>query len=272
MSPELHIYFGILAFVFGAVVGSFLNVCVHRMPREESIVNPPSHCPSCNQRIFWYDNVPLVSYAVLQGRCRHCRARISPRYVLVELLTAVLFLIVWGKFTGWLIPLYWIVVAGLLVATFIDLEHYIIPNEITYGGIVLGLALSPINPVLRAEHSVFGAMLQSVFGMVIGGGLLLGIAWIGGKVFKKEAMGMGDVKLLAAIGAFMGWQATLFTLFISSVVGAVVGLTLVLAQRKGWQSRLPYGPYIALGALIWMLCGTALVDWYLAFLKGTPSL
>jgi len=271
VSPELHVYLGVLAFVFGAVVGSFLNVCVHRLPREESIVEPPSHCPHCNQRIYWYDNVPLVSYVALQGRCRHCRKRISPRYFVMELLTAMLFLLVWVSFDEWLIPIYWVIVAGLLVATFIDFEHYIIPNGLTIGGTALGLVLSILYPPLQRADTVAAAGLQSLLGVIVGGLLLLVIALVGEKIFKKEAMGMGDVKLMAAIGAFMGWQATLFTLFVSSILGGIVGLALVLIRRKGWQSRLPYGPYIAFAAMIWLFCGPAIVKWYFTFLTGEPS-
>lgn len=269
MNEGLKLYLDFIVFVLGAVVGSFLNVCVHRMPREQSVVRPPSHCPHCNERIRWRDNIPLVSYPLLRGRCRHCGGRISPRYFLVELLTATLFLLVWLRFDGWVAPIYWLLVAGLIVATFIDFEHYIIPNEITYGGIVLGLLLSPLNVPLRVGGSAANALLQSFIGVIVGGVTLLVVALLGEKIFKKEAMGMGDVKLLAAIGAFLGWEATLFTVFVSSVVGGVFGLILVFVNRKGWQSRIPYGPYIAVGALVWIFGGPEIIDWYVSlFNKG----
>ena len=268
-----------MVFVFGAVVGSFLNVCVHRMPHGESIVLPPSHCPHCHERIHWTDNIPLVSYVALRGKCRYCGAPISPRYVLIEFLTAMLFLLIWLKLTPWQhppphgidfvkVPIYWLVIAGLIVATFIDFEHYIIPNEITLGGIVLGLVLSAIHPQLMDTSSILIGLWRSLLGVIVGGVTLLVIAIVGEKIFKKEAMGMGDVKLIAAIGAFLGWQATLFTIFVSSLFGGVIGLILVLTTKKGWQSRIPYGPYIALGALIWMFCGDEIMNWYWSFIRG----
>jgi leader peptidase (prepilin peptidase)/N-methyltransferase len=275
----LYLYIDFVVFVFGAVVGSFLNVCIHRMPNEESIVSPPSHCPQCGQRIRWTDNIPLISFVALRGKCRHCGASISPRYVLVEFLTAILFLWVWLKLTPWEhpplsgidfinVPIYWLLIAGLIVATFIDFEHYIIPNEITLGGIVVGLALSGIHPRLMDTSSNLIALWRSFLGIIVGGATLLAIAIVGEKIFKKEAMGMGDVKLIAAIGAFLGWQATLFTIFVSSLFGGVVGLILVLGSKKGWQSRIPYGPYIALGALVWMLYGREFMNWYWNFIQG----
>ena len=269
MSAGLKLYLDFVVFVFGAVVGSFLNVCVHRMPREQSVVSPASHCPHCNERIRWCDNIPLLSYLFLRGRCRHCGGRITPRYFIVELLTASLFLLVWLKFDGWKPPIYWLLVAGLIAATFIDLEHYIIPNEITYGGIVLGLLLSVAYPPLLNVENVRAALLQSFLGVVVGGVTLLAVALAGEWVFKKEAMGMGDVKLLAAIGAFLGWEATLFTVLVSSVVGGAIGLALVLLSKKDLQSRIPYGPYIALGSLVWIFWGRDIIHWYVSlFSKG----
>ena len=290
----LRLYLDFIVFVFGAVIGSFLNVCVHRMPRDQSIVTPPSHCPHCNHHIRWIDNIPLVSYLVLRGKCRHCGASISPRYFLVELLTAVLFLLMWLKLTQWdhppvhgiyflKGPINWLVIGGLIVATFIDFEHYIIPNEITIGGIVVGLVLSAVYPPLQpvdlftswmlkfgpAGMPAWGAALfRSFTGVLVGGLTLLAVAMIGEAIFRKEAMGMGDVKLLAAIGAFFGWQSTLFTLFVSSMLGGVVGLVLVAGSKKGWHSRIPYGPYIAFGALLWMFYGREIMNWYVHFIRG----
>jgi leader peptidase (prepilin peptidase)/N-methyltransferase len=275
----LRLYLDFVVFAFGAVIGSFLNVCVHRMPLEESIVTPPSHCPHCNERIRWVDNIPLVSYLALRGKCRHCGAKISPRYFLVELLTAVLFLLMWLKLTEWdrplvhgiyflKAPIYWMVIAGLIVATFIDFEHYIIPNEITFGGLIVGLLLSAIYPPLMDADTIKLSLLRSLLGAVVGGLSLLTVALVGKLIFRKEAMGMGDVKLLAAIGAFFGWQSTLFTILVSSLLGGVVGVVLVLGRRKGWESRIPYGPYIAFGAVLWMFCGHEIVNWYLSFIRG----
>jgi len=361
VSQGLQLYLDFVVFVFGAVVGSFLNVCIHRMPREQSIVSPPSHCPNCDQQIRWRDNIPVVSFLVLRGKCRHCGARISPRYVLVELLTAVLFLAVWLRFPGWLPPIYWVLCAGLIAATFIDFEHFIIPNEITFGGVLVGFLLSVCYPPLMAwmdAPTVGQSALRSLAGILTGGLTLWGVVeagkllfgkrkvplpagtvvtiadrtlkvddevltWeevfsrdsdriiihaqklafagktlenvqaevsetelvVGGErhaldaagtieattelvVIPREAMGLGDVKLLAAIGAFLGWKATLFTVFASSVVGGVLGLLLVVVGRKDWQSRIPYGPYIALGALLWLFFGAQIVQWYVSLVKG----
>jgi len=271
VSEFLKLYLDAVVFAFGAIVGSFLNVCIHRMPRDQSIVRPPSHCPSCDRPIRWWDNIPLVSYVVLRGRCRHCQARISPRYFLVELLTAFLFLASWLKYRDESLPLaaiYWLLLAGFIAATFIDFEHYIIPNEITVGGLAAGLVISAVYPALHQAETWLGGLAWSALGAVVGGGVLLAVALLGEKIFKKEAMGMGDVKLLAAIGAFLGWQAALFSVFASSLVGGVVGLTLVLAGGKEWSSRIPYGPYIVFGAVLWMFWGPELVRWYLNFLRG----
>ena len=276
----LQLYIDFVVFTFGAVVGSFLNVCIHRMPLDQSIVTPPSHCPHCNERIRWADNIPLFSYLVLGGKCRKCSATISPRYFLVELLTAVLFLLMWLKLTVWAepaphgvyellkAPIYWMVIAGLIVATFIDFEHYIIPNEITFGGIIVGLLVSVAYPPLMDASSIPAPLVRSVLGVLVGGLTLLVVATVGELIFRKEAMGMGDVKFLAAIGAFFGWQSTLFTIFVSSLLGGVIGLILVVGSKKGWQSRIPYGPYIALGALLWMYCGNEIMKWYWGYIRG----
>lgn len=269
MSFGLRLYFDFIVFLFGACAGSFFNVCIHRMPREESIVNPPSHCPKCNQRIQWYDNIPLISFLLLRGKCRHCGTSISPRYLFIELLTASLFLAVWLKYEfQWVAPIYWVLVGGLIVSTFIDFEHYIIPNEITYGGVLVGLALSLLCPSLHEVETIGASVLRSLMGGLTGSVTLLVIAMAGEKLFKKEAMGMGDVKFIAGIGAFLGWQAALFTIFASSVVGGVIGLLLVVTSKKGWGSRIPYGPYIALAALLWIFLGRELINWYLGFLTG----
>jgi leader peptidase (prepilin peptidase)/N-methyltransferase len=264
----LRLYLDVIVFVFGAVVGSFLNVCVHRMPRDQSLATPRSHCPHCKAPIRWRDNIPLLSFILLRGRCRHCQAPISPRYFIVELLTATLFLLVWLKVDGWTGPIYWLLIAGLIVATFIDFEHYIIPNEITYGGIVAGLLLSALYPPLMEAENFRQSLARSALGVLVGGTALLAVAIVGEKIFKKEAMGMGDVKFLAAIGAFLGWEATLFTLFVSSLLGGTIGLLLVLLGKRAWQSRIPYGPYIALGAVVWIFGGREILDWYIQFLMS----
>ena len=359
MSHGLRVYLDLVAFLFGATIGSFLNVCVHRMPRGQSIVSPPSHCPHCDHPIGWRDNIPLVSYIELRGRCRHCHGAITPRYFLVELLTAALFLLVVLRFGWqWLVPIYWLLLAGLIAATFIDFEHYVIPNELTYGGVVLGFCLSILVPALQHASSRPAAALQSLLGLLCGGLILFLVGEFGklafgrlkvpvppgtvvriednaliigedrmtweeifsrpsdrirfqatvlkfqDKVFEnaavrvsettidvngtsfelaqvgpieattnlviipREAMGLGDAKLLAGIGAFLGLWAVAFVVFASSMAGGVVSLVLILARRKDWRSRIPYGPYIALGAVIWIFYGRDLVDWYMGLMRG----
>lgn len=267
-----HGFLSVLTFVWGACVGSFLNVCIYRIPRELSIIRPRSHCPNCQQLIPWHHNIPLLSFVVLRGRCRHCGQRISPRYFAVELLTAVLFLLIWLKFTpnntpsplglvpvsDWrLIPVYWLAVAGLILGAFVDLEHLIIPDRVTLGGIVAGLVLSAAVPALHNTVSVKQALFLSALGAAVGWGLLWLVGVVGTMIFRKDAMGFGDVKLLGAIGAFLGWPAVIFTIVVSSFFGSVVGLFLVLSGRKALQSRIPYGPYLALAAVLWILWGQA---------------
>lgn len=260
----------ILVVFLGACIGSFLNVCIYRIPRDESIVFPASHCPNCDKAIAWHDNIPLFSWFVLRAHCRHCKQPISPRYVLVELFVAVLFVCVWFKYGfSVLTPLYWIVMAGLVVATFIDFEHYIIPDRISLGGIALGLVLSFIFPVLHVYGVIvptlthWEGLLQSAIGVAAGAGTLWVVSVIGKMIFKKDAMGLGDVKLLGAIGAFLGWRAVIFTIIASSFIGSIVGIILIIIGNRAWQSRIPYGPYLAFAAMAWVFWGTIAWDAYL---------
>lgn len=279
------VFFTIWAFLLGACVGSFLNVCIYRIPRELSVVKPRSHCPHCQQLIPWYHNIPILSWLVLRGRCAQCGGRISPRYALVEILTGVLFLLVWLKYDGaaslhtpglvpmhaWsLVPVYWLFVSGLILGTFVDFEHLILPDRVTLGGIIAGLVLSPIIPAMHGESDWLSGLIGAGVGAGVGWGLLWLVGWIGTMIFRKEAMGFGDVKLMGAIGAFLGWKAVLFTVMASSFVGSIVGITLVVSRRKDLQSRIPFGPYLALGALIWLFWGPLLVGWYLDLV--TPNL
>ena len=345
-------FWSVTFFIFGSLTGSFLNVCIHRMPRGESVVRPPSHCPHCHYRIPALLNIPLVTWLYLRGKCANCRAPISVRYFLIELLTAILFMACWlkaGHVSVLLALAYCLIMAGLIVATFIDLEHFIIPDEITIGGIVAGFAISLLVPALHGTSSASAAVKESLLGILVGGGLIYGILRAGKLLFGKqkielepgtrivftetslklpeeeipfedlfyrdsdfisfeatrlqlgdrcyakasvrltpkqlqidgdefkpedvshmealvdrivlprEAMGFGDVKFMAAIGAFLGWPAVLFCLMMSSIIGALVGLGLIAAKKQEWSSRLPYGPYIALAAVLWIFCGPQLM-------------
>ncbi|HMJ64912.1 MAG TPA: prepilin peptidase [Candidatus Binatia bacterium] len=351
-----HFWSGVF-FVFGCITGSFLNVCIHRMPRAESIVSPPSHCPHCKYSIPWFLNIPLVTWLYLRGKCANCRAPISPRYFLVELLTGILFLCSWlvaGARSPLVALVYCVFVSGLIVATFIDFEHFIIPDEITLGGVAAGFVLSLAVPPLHGVATAKAALQSSFLGIVIGAGVIYGILRLGKILFgrekielspgsrivftetalvlpdrqilyedvfyrksdsimfearmvemvdrcyksvlirltperlhigdetlepekvphleavadrmtlPREAMGLGDVKFMAAIGAFLGWKATVFSLLVSSMIGALVGIILIVARRKDWSARIPYGPYIALAALGWIFGGNRLLEWWLS--------
>lgn len=293
--------FGAIVFTFGAVVGSFLNVCIYRIPRNLSVVRPRSFCPGCGKPIPWFRNLPILSWLLQRGRCAECGRRIRPRYVIVEALTATLFLLIWLRWPllpGTPPPLgltplpelgvvlaYWLATGGLILGTFVDFELLIIPDRVTLGGILAGLICGAAVPAL---HGVTGPCLWTAFGYglvlpawasslilsALGAGLgwtiLWGIGVLGRWAFKREAMGFGDVKLIGAIGAFLGWRAVLFVLMVSSALGAVAGLTFVAVGCKGLKSRIPFGPYLALAAVIWMLWGPALWSLYLNLLAPAP--
>lgn len=278
-------WFTAFVFLLGACMGSFLNVCVYRIPMELSVVKPRSYCPACRTPIPWYLNIPILSYALLAGRCRFCRAPIRPRYVLIEALVAVLFLLVWLQFCPTrlsvllhlapidsfaIVPVYWLVLFGLVLGTFVDFEHMIIPDRVTLGGIVAGLALSALVPELHHKSQAWAGLTTSAIGAAAGWGSLWLVAVIGRALFKKDAMGFGDVKLMGAIGAFFGWEAVLFVIAVSSLLGSIAGLSLMALGRKQLQSRIPYGPYIALAALIWMFWGTNLCNAYFSLISPYP--
>lgn len=262
-------YFSFVIFLFGACIGSFLNVCIYRIPREESVVMPRSHCPHCNHLIAWYDNIPFLSYLALRARCRHCGARISMRYFLVEGLVATLFLLVWLTYgLDARTPIYWLIVSGLVLGTFVDFEHMIIPDRVTLGGVVAGLVLSPLVPSLHRAATAWGGLKAALIGMVLGAGILFLVGVLGKLVFCRDAMGMGDVKLLGGLGALLGWRAVLFIIMTSSLLGSLVGVTMIVARRRQWQSRIPYGPYLALSAIIWILWGFHWWDLYAEWVMG----
>jgi len=353
-------FWSLVFFSFGCMVGSFLNVCIYRMPRNESVVSPPSHCPHCGYSIPWYLNVPLVTWLYLRGKCANCAAPISVRYFLVELLTGVAFFGCYFSFglqSALLALAMCVLMAGFIVATFIDLEHFIIPDEITIGGIIVGFICSFIVPQLHQASSMSQSLLRSFIGIAVGGGVVY-LILRGGKllfgrqkieqpvdskifftetclklpdhdisyeelfyrnsdaiilegkrvemidrcfletslrltpktlligdsefnteevpyieattnaiILPREAMGFGDVKFMAAIGAFLGWPAVIFALLVSAIIGAFVGVTLILAKRSEWSSRLPYGPYIALAATIWIFSSVNVQEWWTLQLK-----
>jgi leader peptidase (prepilin peptidase)/N-methyltransferase len=370
MGPEATLYFerwaqlppafwAAVFFAVGCCVGSFLNVCIHRLPLGESVVSPPSHCPHCRYSIPAWLNIPLVTWLMLRGRCRNCGAPIAMRYFLVELLTGLAFLACWLRF-GETAPatavVYSVLVAGLITASFIDLGHFIIPDEITKGGIVVGLLCSFLVPALHGQGAAAGGLILSAIGAAAGWGVIYAVVRMGKLLFgrqtvklppdalvvftedglvlpdgslpfeeifyrqsdtvvvdarrvemvdrcyadvvvrlspqrlrigedefdpasvlhleavaqrlvlPREAMGLGDVKFMAAIGAFLGWQAVLFTLFASAVLGTVGGGLTLLTRRGGGSRVIPYGPYIALAAVIWMFFGPGLVGWWLRFM------
>jgi len=281
--PNIRFYFLLFAFfstLFGACVGSFLNVCIYRIPRDESVVTPRSHCPHCNTLIPWYLNVPVASWLCLRGKCAACKGPIAFRYTLVELLTALLFLAVFMKWAApaamhmlpiphpLVVPVYWLFLAGLVLGTFVDFEHFIIPDSVTLGGMAAGPVLSALVPALHAQELWWQGLFSSLIGSAAGFGLLYAVAWIGEKAFKKEAMGFGDVKLMGAIGAFLGWKAVLFTVFASSLLGSVCGLAMIAMGGVKMQSRIPFGPYLSAAALIWVFWGPALFEAYVRLMRG----
>jgi leader peptidase (prepilin peptidase)/N-methyltransferase len=244
----------------GALIGSFLNVCIFRLPRGESIVWPGSHCPLCTHPIEFYDNIPLLSYLWLGGRCRACRAPISIRYPLVEAANALGYLIiVWSFGPSWTAIFYAMLFSALVVVTGTDLTHKMIPNVITVPGVVIGL--------LGAATVLPVGFINAVLGMAIGGGILWLLAWLSPYLFGKEGMGGGDIKLLAMIGAFLGWKPALLTIMIGSFTGSVIGISLIALRVIKRDDHIPFGPFLVLGALLSMFFAQPLLDWYQALLN-----
>ena len=247
-------------FIFGSLIGSFLNVCIHRLPLGESVVFPASRCPKCKKPLAWHDNIPFVSYIMLRAKCRSCGQRISPRYPLVEFLTALAFLACWMRWgLSYEFFMYIIFICGLIVATFVDIQHRIIPDEISLGGIMVGFVMKSVmglNPKPLAFSC--GPLVDSVLGIIVGAGII----WLAGflfdlvyfKLLKKgpvsgetTSMGMGDVKLLAAIGAFLGWQGAVMTFFLAPVLGAFIGIVNLIITK---DHTIPYGPFLSLAAVV----------------------
>jgi leader peptidase (prepilin peptidase)/N-methyltransferase len=241
----------------GLVIGSFLNVVIYRLPIGQSLVTPPSRCRKCGYSLRWFDNIPVLSWLFLRGRCRKCGVSVSWQYPLVELITGVLFLlVVWLTPMGPLVAARLILVCILIVLFGIDLEHQILPNSITLPGIVIGLLFSLVAPP---------GIKDALIGTLLGGGILYAIAYAYFLWRREEGMGMGDVKMLAMIGAFLGWKAVLVTIVLASLSGAVIGVGMMSMQKGDMKYALPFGTFLALGALAAMFVGEPLVAWYAGF-------
>jgi leader peptidase (prepilin peptidase)/N-methyltransferase len=243
-------------FLLGACLGSFANVIIYRLPNQESIVHPRSHCGACKKTIAWYDNIPILGWFILRGRCRQCGAKYSFRYPFVELLTATLFVLAF-HFVGfnWFLLEVLIFFFCLVVVSFIDIDHFILPDVFTLSGIVIGI----IGAILNPERN----FLDSILGVIMGGGFLWLIAYLYFLFRKEEGMGGGDIKLLAWIGAVLGWKAIPFVIVSSSILGSVIGILIAWKSQKGLKTVIPYGPYLALGAVLFVLGGEAIGLWYL---------
>jgi leader peptidase (prepilin peptidase)/N-methyltransferase len=278
-----YLYFTLLSVTLGACFGSFLNVCIYRIPKEIPTSKPArSFCPHCNKTIPWFYNIPLLSYIMLGGKCKFCEKKISARYFLVEGLTTILFILVWLKFDPsglprvfglapasdmFVVPVYWLMTFGLILGTFVDIEYLILPDRVTLGGIAAGLIYSALVPALHGADTILESLKSAAIGGALGWFSLWGVAIFGKMIFKKDAMGFGDVKLLGAIGTFLGWEAVLFNIFVSSLLGAIVGISFVKAGKKEMGSQIPFGPFIAIAAILWILWGPT---WWQAYMDLMP--
>lgn len=268
MDPIIFHILEVFSFCLGAVVASFLNVVIYRVPNGMSIVKPASHCPKCKTPIKWYHNIPIFAWLYLRGKCAYCKAPFSPRYALVELLGGIVFLMAFEEFGAdyaFTLPFVWIWLSLMIVGTFIDFDHKLIPDFVTVGGMLLGIIMGGLASLFTYDSYW---ILSSLAGMGLGFGLFWIIRFIGGIVFKREAMGLGDVFLMGAVGAMTGWRGVVTTLMISSISGSIVGLGLIgLNKAKiGKFIEIPFGPYICFGCFVYIFWGGALVDWYLKLL------
>ncbi|MEO2082409.1 MAG: prepilin peptidase [Desulfurobacteriaceae bacterium] len=244
------------AFILGLIVGSFLNVCIYRIPKGKSVVLPPSSCPNCGSPIAWYDNIPVISYLILKGKCRHCGEKISIRYPLVEILTALMTLAVTCKFgVSFDLFYYLILVYYLIVISFIDIDTMEIPVKFSYFALILGIILSPLSRNV--------GLIDSVLGASFGAGIILFIIETYYILTGKEGMGYGDANIMAVIGAFLGWKLVPVALFFASLIGTAVGITLMVLKKKDRRLALPFGPFLAAGALTALFYGREILNWYL---------
>lgn len=247
-------------FIFGICIGSFLNVCIYRLPESKSIVHPRSMCPSCGTLIASYDNLPIFSYMALRGKCRHCAARISLRYPAIEFISGIFAVGVYLKYGLSLEALiYYTFIATLLVITFIDIDHQIIPDVISLPGIPIFFAASFALPDIT--------LVESIVGILIGGGSLWIVAQLYYVLTRKEGMGGGDIKLLAMMGAVIGWKGVLFTIFVASAIGTVAGMLVMLKTRTSMKLKVPFGPFLAIGAIAYIFLGPQLITWYFNLLR-----
>lgn len=256
------VYLQLFIFLFGACVGSFLNVCIYRIPENKSIVFPGSSCPECENAIPFYDNIPIISYLFLRGRCRFCKTRISIRYPLIEALTAILGLALFLKFNLTLPFCFWFVfISALIIISFIDIDHQIIPDVISLPGIVLFASSFYFLPEMTLKNTLLG--------IFAGGGILYSVAWIYYKLKKQEGMGGGDIKLLAMIGAATGIKGVVFTIFTGSLLGTFIGILIMLYTRVADSKlKIPFGPFLSLGAVLYIFYGNELIHWYFNLLGG----
>jgi len=286
--------FAAFAFAMGACIASFLNVCIWRIPRGENIAYPPSHCPNCNAPIRWYQNIPILSWCCLRGKCANCHQPISMRYTIVELMGGVFFLLAymqWGMpfFLGgapmlgltqahalWFVPASWVILAWLMLMAFIDLENSFFPSVLLYAGMVMGPVLSFLVPELQGETQRLPALYWSLGAEAIGFGSLWLVRVLGTKAVRKwkndpelEALGDGDPYFLGAVGGFFGPLPVLFTVIVSAFSGALVGVAMMVRGKAklGGCTAIPYGPYLALGAVVWVFWGMKIVNWYMGLLS-----
>jgi leader peptidase (prepilin peptidase)/N-methyltransferase len=254
-----YIIYCVAVFVVGLCIGSFLNVCICRIPEGKSVVSPSSSCPKCGYSIRWFENIPVLSYILLRGRCSSCGERISPEYPVVEFMTGLLFLFLflrYGMSAQFFVNI--LLVSALIVITFIDLRLQIIPDVISVPGIVVGFVCSFVPGGV--------GWMASLLGILVGGGVLFAVAWGYYLVTRREGMGGGDIKLLAMIGAFLGWHSIPFIIFTSALLGAVVGIVVMLWNRQDMKYAIPFGPFLSAAACAYMLFGREVVVWYLGSL------
>jgi leader peptidase (prepilin peptidase)/N-methyltransferase len=259
---QIETFFLIIAALFGTIIGSFLNVVILRVPEEDtSIVFPASRCPTCLHPLSWYENIPLLSYIALRGKCSHCKTSISLQYPAVEMLTGFLATVVYYKFNFSIEAVaYFLFGSALLVIIFIDIHHQIIPDIISLPGIILGFLFSFINSTV--------AWQSSLTGLLLGGGVLYTIALLYSLLRKQDGMGGGDIKLLAMIGAWLGWQSLPFVILVSSVSGSIIGLIAMRWQKMGGSTRIPFGPFLSSAALVYIFYSEKILYFYHLYITG----